>query len=65
MFDRFGLYNSESFDIHDQSKKFIRVFMNYILMDDDEFDLNNFIQHNNQDNFIIIREDTIKKNIKI
>ena len=65
IFDRSGPYSSGPFDIHNQPEKFIRALVGYTLMNDDELGLDNFIQHDGQDNFIIIREDTTGKDIKI
>ena len=65
MFDHSGPYSSGPFNIYNQSEKFIRALMDYTLMNNDELDLNNFIQHNSQDNLITIQKDTTRKNIKI
>lgn len=65
MFDHSDSHNFEFFNIHDESEKFIQTFIDYILINNDKFDLNNFSEHNDDDNFIIIQKNIIKKNIKI
>jgi hypothetical protein len=65
VFDRSGPYSSGPFNIHDEPEKFIQALVGYTLMNDDELGLNTFIEHDGDDNFVIIQEDTTGKDTKI
>ncbi len=65
VFDRSGPYGSGPFNIHDEPEKFIQALICYTLINDDELDLDSFIEHDGDDNFITIQEDTTGKDIKI
>ncbi|MCJ1469210.1 hypothetical protein MMC07_007843 [Pseudocyphellaria aurata] len=65
VFDRSGPYSSGCFNIHEKPEKFIQALVGYTLMNDDELGLNNFIEHDGDDNSITIREYTTEKDIKI
>jgi hypothetical protein len=45
IFNRFGLYNSKSFDINKELERFVKVIAGYILITDAELGLNTFIKH--------------------
>ena len=65
VFDRFGPYSSREFDIHEESKKFIRAIARYIMMDDEELGLNTYIELDDTGPFITIRRDATRKENKM
>ncbi len=65
VFDCWSPYSFGHFNIHDESEKFIRMLVGYDLMNDNELNLDIFIEHDSQYNSIIIQEDTTRKVVKI
>ena len=64
MFNCSDLYSSDAFNIHKKFKQFIQTIADYTMMNDEELNLNTFIEQNKEDEFIIISEDVTKKNKK-
>ena len=57
MFDRSDSYSLIAFDIHKKSKRFIRMIAAYVMMNDEELNLDTFIERYNDDQFIMILKD--------
>ncbi|KAG0133809.1 hypothetical protein HOY82DRAFT_639657 [Tuber indicum] len=56
VFDRSGPYNSEKFNIHKESERFVKVLAGYALMSDAELGLNTFIKHDGNGKYIVTRD---------
>lgn len=57
VFDRFGLYSSGEFDIHEEPEKFIGAIVGYAMMDDEELGLDTFTELDDIGRFITISRD--------
>ena len=53
VFDRFGSYNSEKFDIHKEFKRFIMVIARYALITNAKLGLNTFIKRDRNSKYIV------------
>jgi hypothetical protein len=56
VFDRSGPYNSEKFDIHKESERFVKVLAGYALMSDAELGLKTFIKRDGNGKYIVTRD---------
>lgn len=54
VFDRFGAYNSEKFDIYGELERFVKVIAGYALMMDVELGLNTFIKRDGNGKYILV-----------
>ena len=61
IFDRFGFYSSEVFDIRKKFEQFIRAIAEYTMMSDEKLDLNIFMSLNEKCRFITIIENKTDK----
>jgi hypothetical protein len=62
VFDRSGLYGCEKFDIHKDPHRFIRVMIGYIMMSDEEWGINIYVNEDKAGKYIILKgEDETKE----
>ncbi|KAH8799091.1 hypothetical protein F5884DRAFT_869681 [Xylogone sp. PMI_703] len=59
VFDKFGAYSSERFDIHKNPERFVKVITGYTLMTEAELGLNTFINRDRNSKYIITRDTKI------
>jgi hypothetical protein len=56
IFDRSGSYSMESFDIHEEPERFIRIISGYCLMSDEEHGLDTFIEREGSAEFVTVAD---------
>jgi hypothetical protein len=62
VFDRSELYNCEKFNIYKDPRRFIRVMAGYIIMSDEELDINTYIKEDRISKYIMFKgEDKAKE----
>jgi hypothetical protein len=59
MFDQSDIYSCERFNIHKKLQCFVRIIANYVLMTESKLKLNMFVNHNDNQKYVISCEDKI------
>ncbi|KAL1977857.1 hypothetical protein VTN31DRAFT_716 [Thermomyces dupontii] len=57
VFDRSGCYSPDSFDIHKQPERFIRVIAGYTMMDEEQLGLDIFIERDGDRQFVRVKHE--------
>lgn len=56
VFDRSGLYGSESFDIHEDPRQFVKIMFGYTRMSDEELGVNTHIEEDKIGKYIVLKK---------
>lgn len=56
VFDRSGLYGSESFAIHEDPRQFVKIMFGYMRMSDEELGVNTYIEEDKIGKYIVLKE---------